>query len=711
MTIPIAPQQFAVADIVVRKRLRPVTPEGVAKMVTWLSEGGQKTPISVRVDGDGAHPILVAGAHRLAAAKELGWPTIVCVFEEMDEVDAQLWEIAENLHRNELTALERDEQIALWIALSQQRKKPRQVDEVSKGGRGKTGGVSKASRELSISEPDARRALQVALLPDEAKQIARESGLDGNRSALLEAAAHETPEAKVAAMQLRAAVKDTSLDSAPERKALERLPEADRAELIKRAQSHEKVSAKARTKKNARNAREKVLGELQAPTGRFGCMVEDYEWDHVVWSRDTGMDRHAGNHYPVSDDAHTAEEIVKKTADRFAIADDNCVLFMWSTVQHLAIAMDVLRQRGFEYVSHYIWGKDKIGLGYWNRNKHEILLIGVKGHIDCPAPGDQWDSLLMSPRLEHSQKPDIFLEMIEGYFPTLPKMELNARRRRKGWKAWGLDAPEDEDDSDPSRAAEAGQGDPATIAMGAGLSASVARDGSEDHVVDVNDMVGRIEVVVVGPGNAFAEIVQLGDVSEDRLEDCIAGLLMRTPPVPADKITRIDALTGKIIAPVRSIDNGGGSETADREEGDDEIESDDTPGGDRDPSGREDCTLDGGQRAAEDSFIPGSIFDPETDRLEASVTAEEEAEFFPDEVGEKEPADDATDRPADNARPPISAGGRSHEVITDHPNDMVGKAGAVGMSSHPAVPVQSRQIEDDGEDIPDFLRRSPENPS
>ena len=111
---------------------------------------------------------------------------------------------------------------------------------------------------------------------------------------------------------------------------------------------------------------------------------------------------------------------------------------MWSTVPHLAIAIDVLRLRGFRYVSHYVWGKDKIGTGHWNRNKHEILLIGIKGEVPCPAPGTQWDSLLIAEAGEHSAKPELFLEMIDAYYPTLPKIELNRRGRpRPGWDAWG----------------------------------------------------------------------------------------------------------------------------------------------------------------------------------------------------------------------------------------------------------------------------------
>lgn len=195
-------------------------------------------------------------------------------------------------------------------------------------------------------------------------------------------------------------------------------------------------------KQQVRATREILLGrkQLAAPDGKFGVIVEDFEWDHVTWS-DKGRDRAAENHYPVSRDAHTAQEIVERTKDRFACAADDCVVWMWATLQHAAIAMDVLRMRGFEYRSQYAWGKDKIGLGFWSREKHEILLIGVKGKIDCPAPGTQRDSLIIAPRGEHSAKPFCFMEMIAAYYPTMPKLVLNWRGPAPaGWTAWGNEA-------------------------------------------------------------------------------------------------------------------------------------------------------------------------------------------------------------------------------------------------------------------------------
>jgi N6-adenosine-specific RNA methylase IME4 len=68
-----------------------------------------------------------------------------------------------------------------------------------------------------------------------------------------------------------------------------------------------------------------------------------------------------------------------------------------------------------------------MGTGYWNRNKHELLLIGTRGHIPCPALGTQTVSLIEALVGRHSEKPAVFHEIIERYFPTLPKIELHAR--------------------------------------------------------------------------------------------------------------------------------------------------------------------------------------------------------------------------------------------------------------------------------------------
>jgi len=107
-------------------------------------------------------------------------------------------------------------------------------------------------------------------------------------------------------------------------------------------------------------------------------------------------------------------------------------------VPMLQDAMQVLKAWGFKYRSHAVWDKVHIGTGYWFRNRHELLLVATKGDIPAPAMGDQFASVLTIARKEHSAKPEQFLELIEQYFPTLPKIELNRRgAARPGWDCWG----------------------------------------------------------------------------------------------------------------------------------------------------------------------------------------------------------------------------------------------------------------------------------
>jgi N6-adenosine-specific RNA methylase IME4 len=92
---------------------------------------------------------------------------------------------------------------------------------------------------------------------------------------------------------------------------------------------------------------------------------------------------------------------------------------------------------GFSYKSNFVWVKDKPGTGFWNKNRHELLLIGTRGSVPAPAPGEQFDSVIEAPRAAHSTKPFAAHEMIETMFPSLPRIELFARERFAGWDVWG----------------------------------------------------------------------------------------------------------------------------------------------------------------------------------------------------------------------------------------------------------------------------------
>lgn len=216
-------------------------------------------------------------------------------------------------------------------------------------------------------------------------------------------------------------------------------------------------------KKTARAAREAELGRKQValPEARFGVIYADPEWRFGTWS-ENGMDRSADNHYPTS----SLEAI--KNRDVGSLAADDSICWLWVTVPMLLEGIEVLAAWGFEYKSHLIWKKDRIGTGYWFRNKHELLLIGTRGRIPAPAMGEQFPSVIEAPVGAHSAKPDEFYEIIEAYFPTLPKIELNARQAREGWVRWGYEAPEENTPKGSGTAREASGGQPLPDANGEG---------------------------------------------------------------------------------------------------------------------------------------------------------------------------------------------------------------------------------------------------
>lgn len=183
---------ISIDDIVIGDGRRAVNDAAVRRLAASIEEIGLRHPITVKRKGDLYQ--LIAGRHRLEACRKLGREHVPAIIVSMSNGEARKWEIAENLHRADLSKIERDEMIAEWIKLTEQ-----SAQSAPKGlGHRPEGGVNAASRELGIERTDAQRAVRVASLSDEAKDAARETGLDDNRSALLEAAGKKTVAEQVA---------------------------------------------------------------------------------------------------------------------------------------------------------------------------------------------------------------------------------------------------------------------------------------------------------------------------------------------------------------------------------------------------------------------------------------------------------------------------------------------------------------------------------
>ena len=192
-----------------------------------------------------------------------------------------------------------------------------------------------------------------------------------------------------------------------------------------------------RLKKEAK--REETLKRIQAeaaaapewPQGRFSVFYADPAWEDDFGHTKKDVE----HHYPTM----TLDKIKALPVDEIATPD--AVLYLWAPPHMVHKALEVMARWGFEYRSHMVWVKDRIGLGQWFRNRHEILLCGRRGDFPPPPEAVRSSSVSMCPQGEHSAKPEEFAELIENWYPDAAKVELFRRGpARPGWSVWGSEA-------------------------------------------------------------------------------------------------------------------------------------------------------------------------------------------------------------------------------------------------------------------------------
>ena len=161
--------------------------------------------------------------------------------------------------------------------------------------------------------------------------------------------------------------------------------------------------------------------------GKFDIIYADPPWEYDFSVSDS---RAIESHYPTM----KLDEICKLKIP----AAENAVLFLWVPQPKLREGLKVIDAWGFEYKTGMVWIKDKIGMGYYVRGKHELLLIATKGKPELPLPKNRPESVIEAPRTNHSEKPKIIYDIIEKMYPNKRYLELFARSQHDGWVAWGL---------------------------------------------------------------------------------------------------------------------------------------------------------------------------------------------------------------------------------------------------------------------------------
>ncbi len=205
---------------------RDIVQSNVDMLRSSIEQVGLIQPIRVRpagviVRGLGEQGFqIVAGHHRVAAARALGWAEIDAIVDTAEHLQAELMEIDENLCRAELTASQRAQAIKrrkqIWEALHPGGKL--EVGEVFPPQVGTHGGArpqrQQFASDTAAASGESKRAINQHLARAEA------IGDDLER------------------------VTGTSLDKGVELDALAKLPEPERKDLIARAEAGEEVSAR-----------------------------------------------------------------------------------------------------------------------------------------------------------------------------------------------------------------------------------------------------------------------------------------------------------------------------------------------------------------------------------------------------------------------------------------------------------------------------------
>ena len=210
-----------------------------------------------------------------------------------------------------------------------------------------------------------------------------------------------------------------------EAKFIVRQPDEKRTEILQKKEAEPKKDIRVIVREISTASRNSNPPPI--PQGKFSIIYADPPWEY---EHEISINREIENKYPTMQ--------LDRIKELNVPAADDAVLFLWVTVPKLEEGLSVMKAWGFNYRTGIVWVKNAIGMGYYVRQQHELLLIGVKGQgIGVPLPENRPSSVINSPREEHSRKPDAVHEIIEKMYPNHTRIELFARERREGWEAWG----------------------------------------------------------------------------------------------------------------------------------------------------------------------------------------------------------------------------------------------------------------------------------
>jgi N6-adenosine-specific RNA methylase IME4 len=188
------------------------------------------------------------------------------------------------------------------------------------------------------------------------------------------------------------------------------------------------------------------LGAMAREGRKFGSIGSDPQWKFLTRS-EAGEGRSANVHYKT-------EEVdkIKDLPVGELLADDGA-FYMWMVDWCPQDALDLLAHWGLQHITTaFTWVKTNgegaldafanstwhMGQGYWTRANPEVCWFATKLDSRMKPKRLYADvrQLIVAPVMEHSRKPDAWLDRIERLTGG-DYLELQARRTRPGWTSWG----------------------------------------------------------------------------------------------------------------------------------------------------------------------------------------------------------------------------------------------------------------------------------
>lgn len=217
---------------------------------------------------------------------------------------------------------------------------------------------------------------------------------------------------------------------------------------------------------------------------KFRVIVADPPWPFGDTLSMSDVARGAEANY----DTMTVKDIKELPIQKFT-APDGAILALWVPSSLLQEGLDTMKDWGFKHKQTYIWVKTKkdplemfgpiykhftklkswhwtiagsvvkkcldklslngvlaFGMGRLFRQTHEICLIGISDNkIYKRLKNKSQRSVSLAPNLRHSSKPENLQDSLDEMFPTGNRLELFARRHRKGWVCLGNEICNGED--------------------------------------------------------------------------------------------------------------------------------------------------------------------------------------------------------------------------------------------------------------------------